>query len=51
MEPQDTGDVAEVDETDRLDVDDDHPDEIAGDRPDLGDVYDDPGQVVEEDLT
>lgn len=55
-EPTDTGTIAEVPEDQRLDRDEgeganalDDPDHPGGDD-DLQDVYDDPGEVVEEDL-
>ncbi len=44
MDPRDTGDIAEVPESDRLD--EDGPEDVAGGVVDLSDVYADPGEVV-----
>lgn len=46
----DTGDLLAVPLDARLDVDDRHPDETAGDTPDLGAVYADPGPYVDGPL-
>ena len=48
--PRDTGDLLEVPEEQRLNVDDGDLADYAGDKPDLGDVYANPGGLVEEDL-
>lgn len=49
---EDTGDIAEVPEEERLDEDGGEGSDATEDGPDddLDDVYEDPGTVVEEDL-
>jgi len=53
MEPRDTGDIAEVSEDQRLDVDEgegsDASDDVITDE-DLAPIYKNPGEVIEGDL-